>query len=164
MENDIKSKLANELVKPIDSEIQVVYILTRVRKLLEIKEKKEQYQFLNFYCNWALHAKIDKVGKKVEEFLKQVASGDNTAGGDHIYFSFFHQEFKLFLKEFDLPTNIYDNSNPPSAKGIFNRLLAQIYSDTPLVLKTTTEKRITFSNVKGKGGSYGLLLSVDSLD
>ena len=158
MKNDIKSKLQNELAKPIESEVQVIYILARIRKLLEIEGKKESYQFLNFYCNWALHAKIDKIGKKVEHFLKQVDEDAGVATGQHMYFSYFHDEFQKFLTDLGLTASIYDPQTP-SAKNNFNRLLLLIYSDTPLILKTIFERELTFSDVQGSGGSYSFSLS-----
>jgi len=45
----IIDKLNTELLKGIKNEPQVVYILSRIRKLLEIREEKDKYKLLNFY-------------------------------------------------------------------------------------------------------------------
>lgn len=54
----IIEKINSTLTKDITSEMQVVYIMAEIRKLLERDNKKETYKSLNFYCNWALHTKL----------------------------------------------------------------------------------------------------------
>ncbi len=62
----IVEKLRREMIEPITTERQVVYILVEVRKLMErdaVKIKKRikrrelpNFNGLRFFCNWALHA------------------------------------------------------------------------------------------------------------
>ncbi len=56
----IVEKVNRELAKGITSEVQVVYIMIAIRKLLERDKKKETYRALNFYCNWVGHAQLEK--------------------------------------------------------------------------------------------------------
>src|SRR5689334_22719679 len=56
--NSIVDKLHPELQRPIEAEIQVVYILVELRKLLEHDGKKHAYPVLNFYANWVVHTKL----------------------------------------------------------------------------------------------------------
>ena len=73
MERDIVKKVQDALARPISSEMQVVYVLTEVRKLLELeqiprKEVREvpddRYAALKFYCDWAVHARMTHEGAR----------------------------------------------------------------------------------------------------
>ena len=64
MKEDVRSKLRRELSEPISSERQVVYILVEIRKLLELNADADRFPALNFYCDWAVHAVMDKEGAK----------------------------------------------------------------------------------------------------
>ncbi len=133
MRNDIREKLQTELNRKTEGEPQVVYILSRVRKMLEIdgKEKEAEYNKLKFYCDWALHSKINNVGA-VRDILDGIIAREVKAGADLVVqFKTFHEEFKKFLKEYDLSTTIYDS---PENKFPFEMHLSQIYADTPLIV------------------------------
>ncbi len=58
MEELIYNNLNNEIQKDIVNKLQVVYILVQTRKLLELKEQKRNYEVLNLFCNWSLHARL----------------------------------------------------------------------------------------------------------
>src|SRR5579872_1229998 len=58
----IVDKLKTELEKGITSEVQLVYVLVEVRKLLEITHRKDQYPALLFHCDWILHSHMDRPG------------------------------------------------------------------------------------------------------
>ena len=62
MKNDIINKLKVELEKSIENEPQVIYILSRIRKILDLDHKRDsEYMVLRFYCNWALHTEIENI-------------------------------------------------------------------------------------------------------
>ncbi len=61
MKRQIVEKLNNSL-RNFESEADVVYILTRIGKILEIDEKKQDYPVINFYRNWSVHKQINNVG------------------------------------------------------------------------------------------------------
>jgi hypothetical protein len=48
---DIVSKLAGELDRGIETEVQVVYVLAGIRKLIERDNAKERYPDLKFHCD-----------------------------------------------------------------------------------------------------------------
>jgi hypothetical protein len=55
-------KSYRELATKIASERQVVHLLAKVRKLLELRDEKATHLALNFgYC-WALYTKMDQSG------------------------------------------------------------------------------------------------------
>jgi hypothetical protein len=71
--DQVIDKLRAEMdLLPIRRESQVVYILAEVRKVLDQSSSSElaSYPNLKFFCNWALHAKIDQRSsqKRIQEF------------------------------------------------------------------------------------------------
>ncbi len=141
MLNEIKDKLEIELRKPITEESQVVYILSRVRKMLEIDEKINQgkYKKLKFYCDWALHSEIEKGTKPFKEEFEKFVQGDMDAGGAVLTFQFFDTEFVAFLNQYGISTEQYTTHQYNVA---FKKLLAQIYNDTPLIVTLTKKFQI----------------------
>lgn len=159
MKADIKLKLTDELAKDINTEIQVVYILSRIRKILEIDSKKEDYKVLNFYCNWCLHNKINDV-RPVESVIKEFITDPI---GDHGFLDFvpFDKEFKRFLKEYEINTNIYSSVQK---EHIFKNILVQIYSDTPLIVESEARKIVILDgNIKELHSFYGVSFKIESL-
>lgn len=65
----IIKKLATELENGIATEPQVVYLLAALRKLMERDGLKEQYTYLTFHCDWALHHKLR--GSTAQDILRE---------------------------------------------------------------------------------------------
>lgn len=152
MRNDIRGKLQTELNKKIEGEPQVVYILSRARKILEIDKTEEEYKKLKFYCDWALHSTINNVGA-VKDLLDGIVVADGKSGSDlTMQFSTFHEEFKRFLEANELSTTLYDSGKNTF---LFNMFLSQIYADTPLIVDGKT--KISWLGRSGEmsyGGSF----------
>ena len=55
MTRDIIQKLKEQIEAGITTEVQVVYLLTGVRKLIERDEVEDEYPKLKFHCDWVLH-------------------------------------------------------------------------------------------------------------
>jgi hypothetical protein len=127
----IIEKLQKILSQSSYSEQDIVYLLSRIRKILEIDEKKEKYKVLNFYCNWALHAKIDDTGS-IKEILLNLER-DIKAHIDFVTHQPFKKELIKFIKEYSLSTKIFSDS---VVLRNFSYILQKIYSDTPLFVKT----------------------------
>ena len=125
-------KLIEKLETSPLTESDIVYILSRVRKLIEIdylKSKKKKWTILWFYCGFALHVMMDKnITEPIYKNLKGIENGSDYSG---IGFENFHKEFKLFLEENKLPQSIYINNRVQE----FNNLLFSIYSDVPIILE-----------------------------
>ena len=69
---------------------------------------------------------------------------DNVLGdAGFIDFEHFRKNFKTFLENFSLPTDIVTS---PEKFCIFRDLLVDIYSDTPLYLRGDVNKKITIYN------------------
>lgn len=79
---------------------------------------------------------------------------DIKTSSDFSTFKFFDNEFQPFLKEYGFTTSIY---NQISNEVSFKKLLAQIYSDTPLILKTVKTKiTAKYDDRMATNSSYGM--------
>ena len=149
MRNDIREKLQVVLSKPILEETDVVYILSRVRKLLELDKEKSDFKFLKFFCNWALHSQIDDTDV-IRKILEK--PGEAVFRLMHVYPDL-DKDLKKFLKKYKLTTDIFS-----SKKSVlqFHHLLSAIHTDTPLIIKTTSKKKITFRKIESFGQNSGV--------
>ncbi len=118
----------------------MVYILSRIRKILEAesKEVKSRYKKLKFYCDWSLHIEIKNTDSISDELIN--LSDDILSSHNFFAYKSFHKEIKKFLKEYNIQTSIYKNFENLLD---FNQKLTDIYSDTPLIVKFTKKKKIT---------------------
>lgn len=122
---EILEKLNRELEKDIHDECQVIYILSRIRKYLELRNLKQKYKVLNFYCNWALHSKIDRT-----EPISDILRGFIKNNDDRLLkFDGLPQDLRRFLEENNLSLYIITDIENYLR---FANLLVGIYSDTPL--------------------------------
>lgn len=142
MKEKIVEKLRAELGKPIVEESQVVYILSRIRKMLEIDrhEHNGKYRKLKFYCDWALHAEIDKGAKVFQKELEAVVGGDLDAIQGIFTHEIFETEFFDFLSHYGISVSNYMEYDNRKA---FRKLLAEVYSDTPVMVTLEKRARIT---------------------
>lgn len=156
----ILEKLARELGKLSPDECRVVYVLSRIRKYLEITNTQDKYKRLNFYCNWALHTRIDRT-KAIEEVLIELLNGNDSHG--FIHCGPFLKDFEKFLDDQGLPKGWIIGSD-----NIMHliHLLIDIYSDTPLYfhpqkrLKLTVSKHTPPANLpEGWGSLMGFAIT-----
>jgi hypothetical protein len=156
---EILDKLNVELEKDITSECQVVYILSRIRKYLEFDNKRQEYKYLNFYCNWAMHTQIDRTEPMVDELVAFINNKDK----GFLNFDYFKNDLLKFLKEKDLSTKVIDDA--PNFYRFIN-LLIDIYTDTPLIVKGIKTTRITISKpeIPVPGFAFSIAFNVEYLE
>jgi len=68
MTRDIIEKLRAELEAGITTEVQAVYLLAGIRKIIERDGLRDEYPMLKFHCDWALHPRMDQ--RPAREMLK----------------------------------------------------------------------------------------------
>jgi len=144
---DIIRKLAAELNKGITTEVQALYLMASVRKLLEQQQAKKQYEYLTFHCDWALHSKLDGttaqkiLGKfdaanihlKTGVKLHDLHSGLRSEIDQISKMKPFEQELDQFLQANGLP-NLDANRTDGDGWVHFLHLYAQVVQDCPLVM------------------------------
>lgn len=145
MEPEILRKLGTLLREGINSETQAVYLMAAIRKLLEQQGAKQQYYYLNFHCNWALHSKLSgdaaqnvlkhfdeanthlKTGKHLHELPRRLQNEiDNLSKMKH-----FENELAAFLQANRLPPIDAARSD---GWVYFLHFYANVISDCPLVI------------------------------
>jgi len=144
----IIEKLTNELQVEITTERQVVYILVEIRKYLEREKLKDQYKALNFFCSWAVHARLKGEGgqrilRRFDDLHEQLLAHDldfeklpqefRNEIGRTMNLSKFHDDLLGFLsrEDVDLPTAWVSDK----VKWFqFVNLYSEIIEDCPLVL------------------------------
>jgi hypothetical protein len=128
MKLEVVSKLKTELNKGLRTEAQIVYILSRIRKLIEFEKKKLIYPYLYFYCDLSLHSEIDKTKKEPRHGILKtfVENPENTHRfGFH---TDFRNELNLFLVEYGI------RRLTGSRLDRFIFLLGQVIADTPIII------------------------------
>jgi hypothetical protein len=153
----IVEKLRAEIDKGIETEAQASYVMAEVRKLLEQQQAKEQYEYLTFHCDWAVHSKLQ--GRTTQKILRlfDAANIQLRAGGklhglppeqrneiDAISkMRYFERELNQFLQANQLPSL---DSKHADGWVRFLHLYARIVSDCPLVM-TTKNQSATITHV-----------------
>jgi hypothetical protein len=129
---DILTKLRSKFTSVPEDEEDVIFILTRVRKVLDQDNHgiNSKYGILRFYCNLALHFHIENVPNELGEELRNVH--DNQSPWHPFYgYNDLHTQLQGFIQEHNLP-NFYENSSFNGQR--FVELLNSIYSDVPVTV------------------------------
>lgn len=142
---DIIEKIRKEFIKAdgISEECQVVYVLSRIRKVLD-KDGSKKYKHLRFYCNWALHTEIDRT-EKVQEMLLEFITEKNKSR--FLNFAPLLIDLKEFSREYRLSEAASWLADPINVSK-FQELLVAIYSDTPVKVSCGLGYEITISDPK----------------
>ena len=92
------------------SEAQVVYVLALIRKILDQQRGVCPFSYLRFFCDWALHARVDRSGARRilhhldDAFPTLIKNESRIADGCRFLVLFgFHLEFKWLLRSLALP-------------------------------------------------------------
>jgi hypothetical protein len=144
--SDILSKLTRELDAGIETEVQVVYLLAGIRKLIERDKAMEQYPDLKFHCDWALHSSLGGTAakqvlrkfdaahtllrdKKIE--LRELPAELGTEIDRISKMRSFEEDLSRFLDDYGLPPL---TKNRPDGWPHFLHLYAGVVEDIPLVV------------------------------
>lgn len=167
----IIEKLDIELSQQITSERQVVYILVEIRKLMERNNDTEKYFALNFYCDWAMHTKLDRLGatriverfNKYQELIELTQSTPNATVPqsdlqllpqleETLRLQKFRQQFAEYLKGNDLPDDI---ARDDGAWTNFLSYYFHVIEDCPLVCKAPLDhvREVAVSVIETRSGT-----------
>jgi hypothetical protein len=142
----IITKLQNEISVGLRTEAQVVYVLAEIRKIIEQNDLEENYKYLLFHCNWALHSKMDRAaaqevlvhfdeahailrsGIELHDLPTELQREIKAISG----MTKFEEELSLFLQNHQI---IDLTANGPDSWPHFLQLYAGVIEDCPLVIK-----------------------------
>jgi hypothetical protein len=141
--NSILRKLKQELHQDITTECQVVYVLVEIRKAIDQAGDLENYRALDFYCSFALHTRMGRVGARriLERFdkayplwisEKEVPRDLQNEIDQTTKLKRFRDEMKAFVTDNGLPTRLFEE---PDAWARFIHLYGNIIDECELVLK-----------------------------
>lgn len=132
----ITAKLQEQLAKGITSEPEAVYFLAEVRKLLELQKAKDQYEYLTFHCDWALHPKLQ--GRMAQKILA--------------YFDKANIHLKTGMKLHDLPGPLRIDVDRISKMRYFEDQLGEFLNGNglPSLEQTRADGWIHFVHLYGK--------------
>jgi hypothetical protein len=142
-------KLTKELEDGITSEVQVVYLLAGIRKLMERDGIKSQYPYLTFHCDWVLHSELQ--GKTAQDILRKFDAahpllrdhnvelhdlpGDLRTEIDTISkMSSFEKELSSVLTKYGLPPL---TATRQDGWPLFLHFYANVIEDIPLLVQDT---------------------------
>ena len=134
----ILDKIASAIGGPLKREADVVYVLVETRKFLDFSGN-QGYAKLRFYCDWAMHAKLDRrpaqgVVREADAFFQKTLRGtgcspdENDAFERILNLDEFREELRGFMAEYSIPTLAFDEGNWQS----FLSLYARVVEDCPV--------------------------------
>jgi hypothetical protein len=141
-QDSIIQKLRDELILPLRRESQVVYLMAEIRKYLDHQNTDEQldWRVLSFFCNWALHIKIDRRHQadniraflaafdlKMGFSLKEYLQGDFY--NEIMHLRVLREELKRFFTVHGLPSSLTDNQ---TAWRRFMYYYTSVVAESPL--------------------------------
>ncbi len=163
---EIIGKLKTEISKKIINECQVVFILSRIRKILEIKNEKRKYKHINFYCNWVLHSKLDR--RNTTDLLKDLFEKhiDSETTAKEIASILKNNQsnfFKLITIKEEL-INFFENYNLSVDNIInnwksFEKLLLGLIKECPVIFTSNKLKQLELTKDKNNNYCYKFTLS-----
>ncbi len=169
MTPDIINKLSDEINKGITTEVQVVYLLAGIRKVIErdveqkeTKEEKElekgKYPNLySFYCNWILHSNLTNTfAAKILDIFEKASHAQNSNSyklpeeipedlQHTINMYTFKKDLDNFIKNYEMPNFDYN------AWVNFIKLYFKVVKDIPLVIKPRHEiyiKKVSLTEIE----------------
>lgn len=128
-------------------EKDVVYFFVEARKAIEQADRKADFPALNFYANWVMHPRIDRI----PSFVRDVFESYEEKLDEFIKMEHLKNELVRFLSEFDVAPVVVSDTH----WGIFTRNLIDVLSEQPLILRGEV-KRFTFLAMPGAGISYSM--------
>lgn len=173
MEDELISKIERRLGGGITAEEDVVYLMVKIRKLLERKNLKAEYPVLLFYCDWSLHASMDRRG--ANEMLNAIDAlvgsylirGDGTAVGelsDLLSLRVLREEICRLLEHCGVSDSTIRDEE--AWAQFRDRFVANI-ADCPLVLKKAMRhvRSLSFAPPRfAPGDRDGLRVRIDVVD
>ena len=142
---EIIRKLTKELRTGITTEVQVVYLLAGIRKLMERDKIKEQFEALTFHCDWVLHSQLrgptaqailsrfdaaSLVLKNSKVPLRDLPSDLRVEIDKISKMESFEEELSVVLSMYDLPQ--LSEKRPEDGWTHFLNLYAKVIKDIPL--------------------------------
>jgi hypothetical protein len=160
MEDELLAKMHGRIDAGVTCEEDLLFLLVKMRKLLERKELKRDYPALLFYCDWSVHAVMDRQGAKdmlrqVDELIDRYLDGNRDTLREVaalLSLAGLRTEIRRFCGHFGLPPYVvaYDDT-----WNRFRELFVRNISDCPLILNGPSRHVRSLSFVLPTGEQTG---------
>jgi hypothetical protein len=157
-ENTLR-KISDMLIKGIQDECQVVYILSQMVIILEEKDLEENYPYLLLYRNWTVHNKLsypttvnlllDIFKNDIDSRISAHKNARNLIKTNSRFFKLdiLKKEFIIFFKEHDLTLDLL-NTNWSS----FKKLLLEVIKGRSVEFNSEILKKLELT--EDENGKY----------
>lgn len=151
MKGDIKEKVRACLNQATFNEKDAIYFLVEAYKLLELEEALDDFTALEFYRNWAVHAKLSyntEFKKNLEKIFRNVHLPEKEIPYEvfsFVYFDLLKKNIETFSEKF-----IGKGIRTGEFFGKFKGALIEVITDTPVHLTFEGQKAKLFFERDGK--------------
>jgi hypothetical protein len=177
MKPDIITKLQSALAQDM-TEAQVVYILVEIRKLLELENNPKRFRSLQFFCDWALHSRLDRAGaleiiKQFDDIRDAYVNGHKerhealtTDILDLLNAQRFRTELASFLGEYSLDTSLCDDLDKwASFTDHYGSIIEDVFLEfNPYPIKYVKSVRVVKHRTPGLSGLEWQVFLLDGSD
>lgn len=172
MEDELVAKMHRRIEAGIGCEEDLLFLLVKMRKLLERKELMRDYPVLLFYCDWSVHARMDRQGAEqmlqlVDELIDRHRKGNRDALRETarlLSLAGLRVEIARFCKQFGLPLYLITDED---IWDRFRELFVENISDCPLILNRPSRhvRGLSFiGSTAAQGGDDGTYVRIELTD
>lgn len=159
-QDELVEKIQRLLDRPLTKEMQVVYLLVELRKLMERAAYDDPV--LKMFCNWVVHINLENKGPGAtlllndfdDHFTQLLEHKRILPNAGHISGGAFVQALDQCLRRFDITANFLHDLR--KLKRFF-RLYASIVSECPIVYTASKTQLKYVQRVEIVGVSHGIL-------
>lgn len=161
MKDELIRKIQRVLDTRITTEMQVVYLLVEVRKLMD----RDNYNdpVLRTFNNWVVHTSLENradgstlILSEFDEFMAELYENRNQLPHPkHISLGTFREALFLFFKHFDLSAKFVKDA---AEWKKFSRLYCRIVGECPIVFTASKTKLKYIHKVELRGISRGIVV------
>jgi hypothetical protein len=110
MTDELITKIRHVLDRPIRNQMQVVYLLVELRKLLDREREKYNDPVLRTFSNWIVHTDLTRSGIEIlaefDELMASIFAGHKRPDHSHASLTEFRLSLLSCFKHFGLPTTL----------------------------------------------------------
>jgi len=161
MKDELKHKIQSVLDRRITNELQVVYLLVELRKLMDREQYKDSS--LRMFCNWVVHTSLERradgstnVLREFDELMIEIHERKKERPQSiHASLGTFRRSLVLAFKRFGLSPRFLDTL---AAWKKFFSFYAAIVSDCPIVFTASRTPLKYIERVELRGVTRGVLV------
>jgi hypothetical protein len=161
MQDELIRKIQHVLDRPITSEMQVVYLLVELRKLMD----RDGYQdpILRTFSNWIVHTSLENradgstsILSEFDNFIAEIYEHKKLLSHpEHISFGTFRQALGRCFKRFSVSAKFLHDLNQWKK---FSRLYCLIVSECPIVFTASKTNLKYIKKVELQGIGRGVVV------